>query len=406
MNSGPALGPAGAGNGVPQTTDQALNRTDEPPIPSFPRFDFSEAPPQDFLNRLPMAAYGISAPDGIIAWYNSEAARIWARQPRIGDPDERFCGSYRLYRSDGTYMAHSDTPIKQVLKDGISIREVDVIIERPDGSRSTVCVHLDAVRDAHGTIVGVTNFFYDVTERKEKEEQIKRQSRLLERANADLEQFAYAASHDLQEPIRTITAFSEFLASRHGEAFDAEAQRSLDFITTGAKRMGALVRDLLAYSQIASDQGDAITEVSATEALKIALENLSEAIRESHAEILYEDLPVLPMREVELQRLFQNLIGNAIKFRKDSEPPRILVKAVREGSDWQFSVQDNGIGIAAEPTGKIFGLFKRLHNDAKYSGTGIGLAICQKIVERNGGRIWVASDGPGAGSTFFFTLPA
>lgn len=543
MTPGPALKPEPtvAGNGELKPSVREADKAAKPLMsgPSSPNFEFFEPPPQDFLDRLPMAAYGVSAPDGVIAWYNSEAARIWGRQPPIGDLDERFCGSYRLYRADGTYMAHSHTPIAEVLKTGISIREVDVIIERPDGSRSTVCVHLDAVRDAQGTIVGVTNFFYDVTERKEREDQIKRQAELLEkaalagrdsedrfrmladnmsqlawtcdklgdvtwynrrwldytgltfeemrdwgwkkvqhpdhvervvasvqhsretgevwedtfplrgrdgvyrwflsravpirdengrilrwfgtntditehlkteadlrRANADLEQFAYAASHDLQEPIRNITAFSQILATRHTDAFDAEAQRSLDFITIGAQRMSALVQGLLAYSKVATSQSEALGEVSVAAAVEMALENLSEAIRESQAEILYDHLPVLRMHEVQLQRLFQNLIANAIKFRKDSEHPRIVIKAASEGRYWRFSLQDNGIGIPPEFSDQVFGLFKRLNNDSKYSGTGLGLAICQKIVERNGGQIWVTSDGPGAGSTFFFTLPA
>lgn len=255
------------------------------------------------------------------------------------------------------------------------------------------------IRDENGRILRWFGTNTDITEHLKMEED-------LQRANADLEQFAYAASHDLQEPLRSISAFSEILATRHADAFDAEARQSLQFITTGAQRMSALIKDLLAYSQMAIAQSDAIGQVSAAKALAVAMENLSEAIRESHAEILYDHLPVLPMREVQFQRIFQNLIGNAIKFRKDSEHPRIVIKASREGSQWQFSVQDNGIGIAPEYTDRVFGLFKRLNSETKYSGSGIGLAVCKKIVERHGGRIWVTSDGIGAGSTFFFTLPA
>jgi PAS domain S-box-containing protein len=255
------------------------------------------------------------------------------------------------------------------------------------------------IRDEHGVIVRWFGTNTDITEHLKTEEDLRR-------ANADLEQFAYTASHDLQEPIRSITAFSEILAARHVDGSDAEARQILNFITTGARRMSALVRDLLAYSQIAICQTDPFGEVSATVALQMAVENLSEAIRESRADIVYDGLPALPMHEVQLQRLFQNLIGNAIKFRKDSEHPWIEIKASRNGSHWQFSVQDNGIGIAPESTDKVFGAFKRLHNEIEYSGTGLGLAICQKIVERSGGRIWATSDGTGAGSTFFFTLPA
>jgi PAS domain S-box-containing protein len=249
-----------------------------------------------------------------------------------------------------------------------------------------------AVREWVGTCT-------DVDERKRAEEELRR-------ANADLEQFAYSASHDLREPIRNIAIYGEILDKRYAHAFDANGQQYLGFITSGAKRMEALLKDLLAYTQSAVAQSDAIGEVDSVDALNKALENLSEAIRESQAELLHDSLPVLHVREVELEQLFQNLIGNAIKYRKDDERPRIRIEARRTAGYWQFSIADNGIGIAPEFQEKAFGLFKRFHNEAKYSGTGIGLAICQKIVSRNGGRIWVESGGIGKGSTFFFTLPA
>jgi light-regulated signal transduction histidine kinase (bacteriophytochrome) len=170
--------------------------------------------------------------------------------------------------------------------------------------------------------------------------------------------------------------------------------------------MDMLVKDLLAYTQSANMEGEAEEEVDAAEALDKALSNLSAAINESNAEITHGGLPSLRVPEVQLEQLFQNLIGNAIKYRKDDEHPRIRITAARESGRWLFSVSDNGIGIPAEYKERVFGIFKRLHGSGKYSGTGIGLAICQKIVERNGGRIWVDSEGTGKGSTFHFTLPA
>ena len=228
----------------------------------------------------------------------------------------------------------------------------------------------------------------------------------LRRANADLEQFAYSASHDLQEPIRNISISGEILQKRHAQALDSRGQELVSFMTAGAKRMELLVRDLLVYTQSASMDGNQAQEADAAAALEKALANLSAAIHEAGAEISHGPLPVLRMREVQLQQLFQNLIGNAIKYRQDDKPVRIDVVAERNGNQWQFSVKDNGIGIAPEYKDRVFGIFKRLHGEGKYSGTGIGLAICHRIVERNGGRIWVESDGPGKGSTFYFVLPA
>jgi signal transduction histidine kinase/CheY-like chemotaxis protein len=238
--------------------------------------------------------------------------------------------------------------------------------------------------------------FTDVTARKRAEAE-------LLRANQDLEQFAYSASHDLQEPLRGVKIYSELLAERFGEKLEGDARDFLDFITSGATRMEMLVRDLLAYTQAGQFDRPA-APASAKEALNGALANLDEAIRTSGAEISYGPLPSLRVHSTQLQQLFQNLVGNAIKYRRPRTPPVINVTAKRDGENWLFSVSDNGLGIEAEYKERIFGLFKRLHTGDEYSGTGIGLAICQRIVERYGGRIWVESEF-GKGSTFYFTLP-
>ena len=225
----------------------------------------------------------------------------------------------------------------------------------------------------------------------------------LTRANGDLQQFAYSASHDLQEPIRSISVYGEMLSQRYGDRLDARGLQYLKFMTTGAQHMEMLVKDLLAYTQTS----EALSEPGAVEAeiaLEQALVHVAEAIRQSGAVISQDALPAVRMHEIELQQLFQNIIGNAIKYRKENDAPRIHVSARLAEGRWLFSIRDNGIGIAPAYKDTIFGIFKRLHTDAKYSGTGIGLAICQKIVERNGGRIWVESE-LGHGATFLFTLP-
>jgi len=243
------------------------------------------------------------------------------------------------------------------------------------------------------------------TETRRKKEELARANEELQRANADLEQFAYSASHDLQEPIRNMAVFGEILGRRYGQALDDKGKEYLAFVRTGAIRMEALVKDLLAYTQ-AAGRDQKIEDVDSEQALARSLANLATTIRETQAAITHDPLPVVRIGEVQLQQLFQNLVGNAIKYSRDAESPRIHIRANLIADRWQFAVQDNGIGIHPDHKEKIFGIFKRLHTDGKYPGTGIGLAICQKIVERSGGRLWVESAGEGKGSTFYFTLPA
>ncbi|MDQ2840940.1 MAG: ATP-binding protein, partial [Acidobacteriota bacterium] len=234
--------------------------------------------------------------------------------------------------------------------------------------------------------------------------EMRRRQETLTRVNADLEQFAYSASHDLQEPIRNIAVYSDLLIRRYGDLLDGKGQEFLHFVNGGAKRMELLVRDLLAYTRAASISDEAPEPVDADGPLDGALLNLAEAIRQSEAQIIRNSLPAVRMQETHLQQLFQNLIGNAIKYRR-GERPEISISARGEDSQWTFALEDNGIGIGPQYQEQIFGIFKRLHGSGEYTGTGIGLAICQRIVERYRGRIWVESE-LGKGSTFFFTIPA
>ncbi|MBI1897934.1 MAG: PAS domain-containing protein, partial [Acidobacteria bacterium] len=234
----------------------------------------------------------------------------------------------------------------------------------------------------------------DVTESRRIEEE-------LARSNTDLQQFAHVTSHDLQEPLRVIGGYARLLSERYRGRFDPDADEFLDYISDGANRMTALVRDLLAYSRLGSRE-PVQGRVALAEVVEWALGNLRMAIEESAAVISARELPEVAGDEFLLVQLFQNLLGNAIKYR-GSGPPRIDVTAERRGKEWLVSVRDNGIGIGREYHERIFGVFKRLHG-ALYPGTGMGLAICRRIVERHGGRIWVESE-PGSGATFFFTLP-
>jgi light-regulated signal transduction histidine kinase (bacteriophytochrome) len=213
----------------------------------------------------------------------------------------------------------------------------------------------------------------------------------------DIPGTAPEVGHDLQEPIRNISVYGELLGLRYGQVLDAEGMNFLATIIRGARRMEMLLRDLRSYAQSGGGENGLQGEVQMAGVLAKALADLSAAIDEAHAEVSHGELPTVWAHEIQLEQVFQNLISNAIKYRKDDETPRIFVGAARLPDHWIFSVRDNGIGIAAENQKRIFGIFKRLHGSGKYAGNGIGLAICQRIVERNGGRIWVESDGVGKG---------
>jgi light-regulated signal transduction histidine kinase (bacteriophytochrome) len=225
----------------------------------------------------------------------------------------------------------------------------------------------------------------------------------LERSNRELEHFAYVASHDLQEPLRAISSFSQLLGKRYHGRLDSDANEFIDFIVGGATRMQTLIDDLLAFSRIGT-RGQPFAPVDCDAVIEAAKTNLDAAIAESGAVITHDALPTVPADRTQVMQLFQNLFSNAIKFRRRDEPPRIHVSAARQDGAWRFSVCDNGIGIDRVYFDRIFVMFQRLHAREAYPGTGIGLAICKKIVERHSGRIWVESSA-GHGSTFLFTIP-
>lgn len=226
----------------------------------------------------------------------------------------------------------------------------------------------------------------------------------LTRSNEDLEQFAHSASHDLQEPLRMSSIYSQMLQRECSGKLGAAADEYIGYIGTGVKRMEQLLAGLRSYIQASTTEREPVQEVNAEGALRRTLEGLTAAIESSGASITHGPLPRVRMHEFQLEQLFQNLIGNAIRYRSE-EPPQIHVAAEKCRNEWRFSVRDNGIGIDPRYKDQIFGIFKRLHSSAHRSGTGMGLAICKRIVERSGGRIWVESDHL-QGSTFSFTIPA
>jgi PAS domain S-box-containing protein len=248
----------------------------------------------------------------------------------------------------------------------------------------------------------------DITERKRAEKELKQAEALkqaieaLELSNRDLEQFAYVASHDLQEPLRMVSSFTQLLAKRYRGKLDKDADEFIAYIVAGAKRMQALINDLLTYSRV-DTRGESFGPMDSEAAFDQAIANLRVAIEEGKAVITHDPLPPIIADESQIVQLFQNLLGNAIKFH-GKEPPRIHVSARQENNEWVFSIRDNGIGIAPEYFDRVFVIFQRLHGREEYSGTGTGLAICKRIVERHDGRIWVESE-LNKGSTFYFTIP-
>jgi light-regulated signal transduction histidine kinase (bacteriophytochrome) len=242
------------------------------------------------------------------------------------------------------------------------------------------------------------------TERAAAEEALREKTQALARSNADLEQFAYVASHDLQEPLRMVSSYMQLFERRYKGALDAQADKYIDYAVDGAKRMQALIAGLLEYSRVGrADEPSAPVDTAA--ALEQALTNLRSALEESQAVVTHDPLPRVLGVGAHITRVFQNLVGNGLKFRRPDLPPRIHVAARRRGPEALFTVSDNGIGIDPQYSDRVFVIFQRLHTRSEYPGTGIGLSVCKKVVERHGGRIWLESE-PGVGTSFFFTLPA
>ncbi|MFF0867368.1 ATP-binding protein [Nonomuraea sp. NPDC003560] len=226
----------------------------------------------------------------------------------------------------------------------------------------------------------------------------------LRRSNGELEQFAYVASHDLQEPLRKVASFTQMLEQRYGPQLDDRARQYIHYAVDGAKRMQLLINDLLDFSRVGRVSGERVPTDSGG-ALDRALENLSATIEDTGATVTRDDLPVVEGNRMQLTQLFQNLVENAIKFRSE-DPPRVRLTAERKGDMWEFSCSDNGIGVDPKYADRIFLIFQRLHPRDVYPGTGIGLALCRKIVEYHGGQLWLDAEPADQGTTFRWTLPA
>lgn len=316
---------------------------------------------------------------------------------------------YRMRHKDGSWRVLESTASTIVDTEGNVDKLVIVNRDITDRKRAETAlkeyqIHLEELVAMRTTELIEANeqLERDITERNRAQQELTRKVEELARSNADLEQFAYVASHDLQEPLRMVISYTQLLARRYRGKLDTSADEFIGFAVDGASRMQQLIQDLLSYSRL-TIRGKELQFTETGAACNAALENLRESIKNANAEVSVGPLPTVLADATQLAQLFQNLIGNAIKYR-NRRRPEIGVDARSDGNEWVFSVQDNGIGIEPQYFERIFQMFQRLHTRKDYSGTGIGLAICRKIVERHGGKIWVESH-PGQGSTFLFTIP-
>lgn len=351
----------------------------------------------------------ISAEGGLISLVNSQVETVFGfrREELIGQNVRLLVPEWSCQPSspDGRGVMLPKSP-------------VELWAVRKSGHRFPVEISLSPLQTEEGLLL--TSAVRDITQRHraaeairelnmtlehrvaERTEELLHSNEALRQSNDDLNQFAYAASHDLQEPLRMVSLYSQMLHRRYGGKLDQDADEFIGYIVGGAKRMELLLKDLLTYSQAGSSSEGPAHPVNCADAMRRVVLNLQASLEQNGALVTWDSLPTVCAHEVRVIQLLQNLIGNAVKYR-GAEPPRIHVGAERRDAEWVFAVADNGIGIAPEYAQEIFGIFRRLHGQ-DYPGTGIGLAICQRIVETYGGRIWVESS-LGQGSRFLFTIP-
>ncbi len=279
----------------------------------------------------------------------------------------------------------------------------EVNVRTSTGKTLPTLFRADSIQDEDGVLLGTVGIWTDITELKKVEKQLKQALTEVERSNSELAQFAYVASHDLQEPLRAISGYLKILQDTAENQVDDTAKHYIASALNGAERMQNLIKDLLSYSRLDTKSPE-LQELELETVLKHALANLRVMITSKDAKITYDELPVLITDYSQMLQLFQNLIGNALKFI-DGVQPKVHLSAEKHADEWLFKVTDNGIGMQPDQAGRIFMIFQRLHSQQDFPGAGIGLAICKKIVERFGGCIWVDKSSPGEGSTFAFTLP-
>ncbi|MFY9637686.1 MAG: ATP-binding protein, partial [Methanobacterium sp.] len=403
--------------------------------------EFEKKRLETILETSPSAVIIVEA-DGKISYINKRAKHLYGVNITGLDLTQAI-SKVKSKRIDGSEYAVDEGPSGRALK-GEIVRNEEMILEQPDGTVIPILGSAAPIYNLEGNVIAAVVIFDDIIERKREEERkqemLETEQQLTEEltatneelqaiteelrtsneelliarnhlaemvsklktSNKELEQFAHVASHDLQEPLRMVTSFTQLLERRYKGQLDEDADDYIGFIVEGAQRMKDLIDDLLIFSRLNTEKRK-LEPILMEIALDDVLFNLKSSIEENNAIITYDPLPTIIGDISQIRQLFQNLLSNAIKFHGD-EPPEIHISAQNFEKEWLFGVRDNGIGINHNHQKQIFNIFKRLHTRKEYEGTGIGLAICKRIVERHGGRIWVESE-EGKGSTFFFTIP-
>ncbi|HEY3420751.1 MAG TPA: ATP-binding protein [Methanomassiliicoccales archaeon] len=334
---------------------------------------------------------------------NGQMDRIWGGQFTM-DRDTKEPTSYKGYHIDsGLQLRPDEWPMARSVERGETVAGEVIDIERPDARRSTLLISSAPIKDDDGVITGAVSVAMDLTEHRAIEMELAKKNEDLFRSNRELQQFAYVASHDLKEPLRMVTTYVQLLDRRYGDKLDDQAREYIGFAVEGSKRMYSLVDDLLTYSRVETSVVP-FGPVPMDQVLITTLKDLKDTIEATGAEISVDDLPEVHADFQQMVQLMENLIGNALKFRRGITP-EVKVSASMNGREWVFSVKDNGIGMDMGYSDKVFQMFQRLHPRETFPGTGIGLAICKKVVERHGGKIWFESE-QGVGTTFYFSLPA
>lgn len=336
----------------------------------------------------------VREPDGTISFWNRGAQELYGWSPEEA-----------ISRNADELMQPEASKSWEIVQEALTKQrrwEAELVHRTRSGEKVIINSRWSPKLDQEGRLARVLEINENITDRKEAEEKLIAMTNSLKRTNEELRQFAYVASHDLQEPLRVVGNYTQLLEKRYKEKLDEKGTRFMNHIVEAVRRMRGLINDLLSYSRIETRGGEK-KEASSDKMLDQALDNLSMGIEESGATITRDELPVIVADRGQMARLFQNLVSNAIKFRGEN-PPEIHVSARETDEGWLFSVKDNGIGISMEYSDKIFQIFQQLHPNSEYKGSGIGLAICKRIIERHGGEIWVESE-PGAGSCFYFTIP-
>ena len=358
----------------------------------------SEISYRNLVQQLPAAIYTCNA-DGYIQQYNQAAADLWGREPELGK--DLWCGSFRIFHTDGSPMQLDRCPMAITLKEGKAVQGAEIIVERPDGARRHVLPHPRPLFNERGEMVGAVNMLVDITEHKQREQDHQR----LMQHNEQLEEFAYAASHDMQEPLRKITTFATMLMQQNYDQLDESGRNFLSKISQSSNRMKDIITDLLHYSrETKSDASFAPTDLN--EIMKNVIADLELLIQQKGAAIHYEKLPVIHAVPSQMNRLFYNLLNNSLKFSKPDNPPVVDITLVDDLTKnfIELVVKDNGIGFDQKYAERIFNLFQRLNDRYTYAGNGIGLSLCKKIVENHKGEI-LAFGNLNQGASFYIKLP-